>query len=359
MATTDRPPRNGFVRMARKLYQPIGFSKGYNAVLWFIFSGALFGFTLARFPSTNVYGVFCNQDAPGPNLAAPGECYHYLQPYYATGMMLHLAGVLPASLFALVQFVPVIRHKYIIIHRISGYLSILLSFMGVVGAIMIVPISFGGSLEIQAAGGFLAIIFVSSIIMGYINIKRLQIEQHRIWMLRAWFYATSIITLRIVFIIAANIISTRGPFFSSIPCGQLVFTIGRDLVQQEYPSCAPFFSGEDLSAHAAVRANMASPKHASEAAAALNVAFGMAAWIAFAIHMVGVEIYIKLTPTEHERLRQVSYERQRKAGYSNPGRAGLTIDRFGDSERWVPLNERGDTNVHSHGFFDTSELKSA
>ncbi|KAH7018201.1 uncharacterized protein B0I36DRAFT_388455 [Microdochium trichocladiopsis] len=345
MALTDKPPRNTFVRVARKLYHPIGFSKGYNAALWFIFSGALFGFVLARFPSVNVLGVFCNPEAPSGAQAAPGECYYYLQDYYGTGMTLHLVGIFSASIFALVQFVPVIRHKYIMVHRISGYASILLSFVGVAGAIMTAPASFGGSLEIQAAAGFLGIIFVGSIVMAYINIKRLQIEQHRMWMLRAWFYATSIITLRIIFIIAATIISSRGPYFSSIPCAQIVFTIGEDLTRAEYPSCQPYFSGEDPSAHATVRASLTSPTNASEVGAAFNVSFGMAAWVAFAIHILGVEIYIKLTPAEHERLRQISYERQRKAGFRNPGRAGLTVDRFGDSERWVPVPKCGDDEL--------------
>lgn len=34
---------------ARKIYNPLGFKKFYNFVLFFIFGGALLGFTLARF----------------------------------------------------------------------------------------------------------------------------------------------------------------------------------------------------------------------------------------------------------------------------------------------------------------------
>lgn len=48
MAISTRPPANAFVARARKVYNPIGFSKGYNFILWFIFVGALFGFALAR-----------------------------------------------------------------------------------------------------------------------------------------------------------------------------------------------------------------------------------------------------------------------------------------------------------------------
>lgn len=39
------------------------------------------------------------------------------------------------------------------------------------------------------------------------------------------------------------------------------------------------------------------------------------------------------------RLRQISYERQKAAGFTNPGMAGLTVDRIGDTETWVPKSE--------------------
>ena len=33
MVTAERPPKNNFVKNARKVYNPIGFAKGYNFVL--------------------------------------------------------------------------------------------------------------------------------------------------------------------------------------------------------------------------------------------------------------------------------------------------------------------------------------
>lgn len=33
MAVSEKPPANGFVRYARKLYNPLGFTRGYNFVL--------------------------------------------------------------------------------------------------------------------------------------------------------------------------------------------------------------------------------------------------------------------------------------------------------------------------------------
>lgn len=52
--------------------------------------------------------------------------------------------------------------------------------------------------------------------------------------------------------------------------------------------------------------------------------------------MIGVELYLRMTPRETERLRQISYEKQVEAGYRNPGSAGLVLDRWIDGEKWTP-----------------------
>ena len=56
--------------------------------------------------------------------------------------------------------------------------------LGVIGGLMISRHAFGG--DVSAAGGIyaLALVTLFSAGMGYYNIKRLQIEQHRKWMLR-------------------------------------------------------------------------------------------------------------------------------------------------------------------------------
>lgn len=64
--------------------------------------------------------------------------------------MLHLAGTLPAALLVCLQFVPVIRHKFPMLHVIGGYIVIILSIMSVAGVWIILPRSFGGGLGVQA-----------------------------------------------------------------------------------------------------------------------------------------------------------------------------------------------------------------
>lgn len=83
------------------------------------------------------------------------------------------------------QFVPIIRHKLILFHRINGYIIITLVLISNAGALMIARRSFGGALGTQAAVGLLVIGTTVAIAMAYYNIKRLQIDQHRAWMLRA------------------------------------------------------------------------------------------------------------------------------------------------------------------------------
>lgn len=185
--------KSGPAGFLERIYRPLGFTKTYNFVLFVLLVGALMGFTLARLSYFNFAGILCRPDGDprAINNATPGECYYLLQTTYKTGMIIHLAGILPAAFLACFQFVPKIRHKVIIIHRMSGYTVIVLSMVATAGALVIARHSFGGGLDTQSAIGFLAIIFLFSNFMAYVNIKRLQIEQHRAWMLRAWVYVST------------------------------------------------------------------------------------------------------------------------------------------------------------------------
>jgi len=283
MVAPTRPPANRFVASMRKLYNPLGFSKGYNFVLFFIFFGALMGFTLARLQYLS-FDTFCKG-------AAPGECFYYRKGHEKAGIIIHLAGILPASFLACFQFVPVIRHKAILFHRLNGYIILLLSL----------------------------------------------IEQHRAWMLRAWFYAGSIITLRLIQFLAATVISRMGTYYAARPCGQVAYMIG-DLNRtlELYPDCSAYFSGANPDQQTIVHANLLTATSAAEVGAAISLPFGMAFWLAVSLHAIGIEIYLRLTPAEAERLREVSYKRQLEAGMSPAGRAGLTADRLGDSAEWKP-----------------------
>jgi uncharacterized membrane protein len=88
------------------------------------------------------------------------------------------------------QFTPAIRHKFRLIHRINGYIIILLALIANVGAIMIAREAFGGTTATQSWIGALFILTTVGLGLAYYNVKVLQIDQHRAWMLRTWFYVS-------------------------------------------------------------------------------------------------------------------------------------------------------------------------
>ncbi|KAL8894786.1 MAG: hypothetical protein Q9192_004055 [Flavoplaca navasiana] len=317
----------------RKVYNPLGFQKGYNFTLWFIFGGALFGFILARMQYLSVGGKF--KDG-----TSPSEWYHLRDGHERIGITLHLASVIPLGFLLVfqcnVKFVPWIRHHALIFHRINGYVILLLLLISNVGALMIARHTFGGELETQLAVGVVAIMTTGSATLAYINIKRLQIDQHRAWMLRTWFYAGFIVTLRIIMILSALILPKVGGFYQAMPCDKISYMFEDDQAdfREKFPACfAPNGTTNGWVAVPAIFGNSA-----ANVSASLGLSFGMAGWLALTLHAIGVEVYLALTPKEGNRLRNVSYQRQLEAGYRHPGSAGLTSDRLGDAEVWQPAS---------------------
>ncbi len=226
---------------------------------------------------------------------------------------------------------PVIRHKFLLLHRINGWAIVILVVVSHAGAIMIAPHTFGGDLSIQSGIGALVVMTSVGLALAIYNVKRLQIDQHRAWMLRTWFYFGSIITLRIIMISSTAIISRAGRYQLPMECAKLDYMIeDRNSTLAAYPDCISFYNSSDPSKMALVQADFYGSF--PEVAASLNITFGMAMWMALFIHAVGVEIYLQLTPRESHRLRQVSYDKQLEAGFKHPGSAGLTADRLGDAD---------------------------
>lgn len=60
-----------------------------------------------------------------------------------------------------------------------------------------------------------------------------------------------------------------------------------------YPQCSAWATGENPDQMVVVDAKWTSQSSsAAEVAASVSVPFGMAVWLAFAIHAVGIEIYV-------------------------------------------------------------------
>lgn len=305
MRMPSKPPRNGFVATMRKLYNPIGFKKGYNFVLWLIFAGAMMGFSLARMMFLNYDGVFCGPSGNGATRAGPGECWRYnTKDVYRIGIRLHLYTIIPAAVLVCFQFTPIIRYKAILFHRVNGYIILLLSLLGTIGVFMIARVAFGGGIDIQVAVGVISIMFLVSLAIAYYNIKKLQLEQHRAWMLRAWFYVSllalhfchlranssqsaCIITCRIIMGLSASVISTSSsPYYKALPCDELAtFYNTTEALVSTYPGC------HSLNNTAPVKADLVEGSE-ENIAAALNLTFGMGLWLALVLHAIGIEVYV-------------------------------------------------------------------
>ena len=101
-------------------------------------------------------------------------------------------------MLVVLQFTPFIRKSFRTYHRIAGYAAVALGATSIAGVLMIADRSFGGSPSTQGFVGALSIAFLAALGLAVYNIRMKQIEQHRAWMIRAWVWAGSIITLRIM-----------------------------------------------------------------------------------------------------------------------------------------------------------------
>ena len=144
---------NAFVRGTRRIYRTLGFTSGFKFALFVLFTTPFALFSLVRLLFLNFEGVFCSEKVWHKFLhAAPGECFNMEQQPYKTEFLVHLSGILPAALLACLQFIPAIHQKAPGVHKATGYLAILLSIVGSVSLLFILPISFGGGLDVVVTG---------------------------------------------------------------------------------------------------------------------------------------------------------------------------------------------------------------
>jgi uncharacterized membrane protein len=162
---------------------------------------------------------------------------------YKVGIILHISGVLPACIFGIFQFVPIIRHRFLLYHRITGYVVFLLLTVSNVGYLLIADIAEGGDLPTRTFLGFLAIVLTLMMGMSIYNVRRLQIDQHRNWNLRIFIYTGFVITQRLLQVIIPLILTTwmqidRQP---AMPCAEILWLYDGNttMLAANYPACEP------------------------------------------------------------------------------------------------------------------------
>ncbi|EEH41189.1 hypothetical protein PAAG_03475 [Paracoccidioides lutzii Pb01] len=316
----------------RRICDAVGFSKSYNAILFCVFATPFFLFALSEaIQSFTLGGIRVSR-------TVPGEKYWWQSVRGRLGISLHLGAVLPFALLSVLQFIPAIRRNWPGFHRINGRIAMTLFLISNIGALMIVEHTFGGALDMQFMVLCLATLPMISMVLAYYNIYRLQLEQHRAWILRAMFYAGVILSARPLLVIGSVVISRIGTYQNIWPCEMIDFTwreygaAAGDYLA-DYPQCASG-SNNATTSFAIVRANIFSDSDPAQIGACFQIPASTSFMLALILHAVGVEIYLALTQGEANRLRIESYRRQRAAGYANPGSAGLVADKFGDFNPW-------------------------
>jgi hypothetical protein len=226
-------------------------------------------------------------------------------------MKLHLYTILPAACLVVFQFTPVVRYKAMLFHRLNGYAVISLSLVANAGAIIVLPHAFGGELTTRVWGGVSVISTTVALALAYINIKLLQIDQHRAWMMRAWAYVNTlwhcsnlcrlannllqfsvIVTIRLIMFSSAAIISGYKSLATTYPCIQINSVLGERGTLALYPGCITYYDGSNLDQRVVVSPDFES-ENPLEIAAALGISFGTAGWLALWIHAIIVEVYVR------------------------------------------------------------------
>lgn len=268
-----------------------GFSKGYNfplcksisiilenmlltfAIQGLIFAGAMLGFTLAKLQDLNYDGHFKMEFG-----LVPGYWYYFQGGSYRYGMMIHLSTILPAGILMVLQVTPIIRHKFITFHRVNGYLVSFLALISNAAVFVVIRHKQGGGHRIaaQVAEYLMGILTTIGIIMAIVNIRRKQIDQHRAWMLRTWFWMGTTISARLINLAATPIVTRIGGFWAVWSCDEINFlytNLAVPFPQTTYPQC--FLSNGTLNAamRVAVKADENS-EILSEIGSSYTITFG-------------------------------------------------------------------------------------
>ncbi|KAG8691283.1 hypothetical protein FRC09_011667 [Ceratobasidium sp. 395] len=221
----------------------------------------------------------------------PGEWYWYRQALYKPNIFMHIYMSIVGGTLAVFQFIPAIRRHKMILHRINGYIVFFTLVPGSVAGSIVARRAFGGDLNSETAYYTLGFMIGPAGMLG-VYFARVNTALHREWMLRTMSYAGSVITARIIAIMARAIISAIGTYYAMWRCDEITFLIeDPNVIQQSFPVCV----------NATRPKRTFVPVHASIHEAPINlgstyrIVFGMTLWLAILIHLAGTELYIYLT----------------------------------------------------------------
>lgn len=215
----------------------------------------MLGFSLAKLQDLDYDGHFKHEFA-----LVPGYWYYFSHGHFRYGMLIHLCCILPAGILVVFQFVPVIRHKFILFHRINGYIVTLLGLVSNLSAFVVIRHDQGGGQRIaaQSAEYLMGIITTVGLLLAVYNVRRKQIDQHRAWMLRTWFWMGVTITARLINLAATPIITRLGHHWAIWTCDEIDFlykNMDMPFPESTWPECFLADGSLDVARRVAVHAN--------------------------------------------------------------------------------------------------------
>ena len=302
-----------------------------------------------------VDSVYCNyRTESGASL----ECYQFMGPKarHYWSIRIHLATCLPAMALATTQFIPAIRQKYPFVHRWVGRICVVLAPIATITGLALSETAFGSTFATISSCSVLAVMILIGHYQAWTAIRARKIHKHRMWMIRTWGWLGTIITMRPFIGIGLVVLTWYQNTFSknlnsTIPCERLVYmsalNTGSDIAapvniftQYAQECLVSGLSASNISslqhlfdlqmnnktdinippamldalrpgATALVPASFDSQR-LDHTTALFDIIFGWALWIAILIHAPLIELYLKRTQPEHDRLKRVS-DRLRKA----------------------------------------------
>ncbi|KAG8730695.1 hypothetical protein FRC12_020121 [Ceratobasidium sp. 428] len=238
-----------------------------------------------------------------------GEYFNFRIPLNKAFFWTHLAAAIPGGLLAAIQFVPRIRARAINLHRNVGKVVNVLSFVSTLAGWGMARVSLGGDLSTTSCVYLLGVLVLWSVVKSWVAIRRLQLDEHRTWIIRAWSYQAMILTDRVVITALIIYVSMVGGYYSTFSCDEVAYILNnQDLYMRDFPQCQANWPGSPVT-HVSIEAN---PEDGTGLGlnASPRVAFGASLWISLLIHVIGAEYYLYRTKDESERLREVSIKRQ-------------------------------------------------
>jgi hypothetical protein len=273
-----------------------GFKERFSLAFLVVFGGALIGFCLARTIMFNPKNV--------QNLTIPGEWHWYQKKVYKPSLFIHIYCTIPGGIIAVFQFIPGIRRRAMLFHRINGYVALFLVTLGTLGGTIVARRAFGGELNAQSGYYILSSLIVGCAAMGLAN--KHETRKHRKWMLRTVTFVAAPITTRLIMFAARQIITDVGTYYSVWRCDEIMSVIDAQTVSAKFPQCLQTDTNPgniNVAVHAATGADRLS------FASSVRATFGMALWLAMMIHLICVEFYIRKTESENQHRRGYVLER--------------------------------------------------